>query len=179
MKPAVLLFTLALCAGAQTAIRPVASVAPAQMKPIERQSLLKLEQQFDDKVSALGGLDHCLLLGNTRAIHLPGFGVVFTAELDLIQTPGLTPMRPRFSPDELAKIHKRKTDRLPLLYQAMKDTMVAIAAALPTMPAEEKIVLAVRLDYRPYEDTANLPGQVLMTANRAGAAAGDIRVELQ
>jgi hypothetical protein len=41
------------------------------------------------------------------------------------------------------------------------------------------MVLAVRLYYGTWEDTTGMPGQVIMRANRANAAAGIIETEEQ
>ena len=127
----------------------------------------------------MGGADPFDLLGNTRGIYLAGYGVVFTTELSLIRTPGYSPMRQSFSKDEIAKVRKRKLDRLPVLRLAMKDMITAVGSALAAMPANEKIVLAVRLEYLPYEDTAGLPAQVVMSATRAAAMASAIQVDEQ
>ncbi len=182
MKPAVLIIALALTASAQTAIQPVAAVVPQQQQqknPIPRQKILDVEKAFDEKLNATGASDPFDLLGNTRGIYLPGYGVVFTTELSLIRTPGYSPMRQSFSKDDIAKVRKRKLDRLPLLRLAMKDMVTAAGGALATMPANEKIVLAVRLEYLPYEDTNGLPGQIVMSATRAAAVGSAIQVDEQ
>ena len=51
-------------------------------------------------------------------------------------------------------------------------------ALLEDLPAvgRDQLVVGVRLMYRPWEDTKDLPGQIVMRADRQG---GNIRTELQ
>jgi hypothetical protein len=50
------------------------------------------------------------------------------------------------------------------------------AAAFTQLPANQQMVLVVRLYYGPWEDTTGMPSQVMMRADRA-AAAGKIETE--
>ena len=45
------------------------------------------------------------------------------------------------------------------------------------MPESERIVLAVRFWYQTWEDQTRLPSQILMTADRKSAMAGNIKEE--
>jgi len=44
--------------------------------------------------------------------------------------------------------------------------MLAMASSLDGVPPHERIVLGVTLFYRKWEDTANLPSQIIMQAER-------------
>ncbi|HWB85004.1 MAG TPA: hypothetical protein VG675_12740 [Bryobacteraceae bacterium] len=125
-----------------------------------------LERGFDNTLIGTGGGDPIDLLGATRGLYLPGYGVVFTTEVSLINTPTLNPFRQHITKEEAANVHKRKIEHLPLLEQAMRNMMVHSATLLESVPSGEKIVLAVRILYLPWEDTSGLPGQIVMTANR-------------
>ncbi len=177
MKPVLLLTLLAMAADAQTAIRPAASMTSIQSKAISRQILGQLESDFDAKIGNRADADEFELLGNTRGVQLPGYGVVFTAELDLVHTPGPSPMGLNLSPQRIQQIHAQKLKNLQRLYLAMKEFMTGAGKALSALPPDQKIVFAVRLDYRSYEDLAGLPAQAYMSATRADAAAGTVQLE--
>ena len=57
--------------------------------------------------------------------------------------------------------------------------MKTAAMALIQVPEGQQFVLAVRLDYLPWEDTTGLPGQIVMKADRKSALAGDVQTEEQ
>jgi hypothetical protein len=85
----------------------------------------------------------------------------------------------KIPPEEVAKIHQRKLDHLPLLRKTMQGMWRDAATALTSMPDSEQIVLAVRLLYQPWEDTTGLPGQIVMKGARKAALTGDIETEEQ
>ena len=106
------------------------------------------------------------LLGNTRGVYLDGFGVVFSLELNLIVTPNLSPFHPVMTKQEIAGVHDRKVQRLPLLRQNMRQMLVASAVSLENLPSQEQVVLAVSLFHYSWEDTSGIPGQIVMRAER-------------
>ena len=146
------------------------STAPATSGPsagrIGLRSFDVLDKNFDAELKTVGGNDPIDLLGGTRGLYLDGYGVVFTTEVSLIFTPTISPFRQQITPEEAANVHKRKLAQLPLLRKAMQRMMLASAAGLDSVPANQQIVLAVQMFYLPWEDTTGLPGQILMRADR-------------
>jgi hypothetical protein len=145
-----------------------AAVAASPDAPrVSRTALAAVEKNFDARIERAIIDNPLLLLGTTRGVYLPGYGAVFTAELNLITLPAFTPFRPQFTKEELAKIRTKKIERLPLLKQLMQETMVGAAASLDAVPPNEHIAVGVSLFYhRSWEDTTGLPSQVIMEASK-------------
>jgi hypothetical protein len=173
---ALLLFTAPVWA--QAPLKPV--VAPSPERPgVARKVFTELESNMDYKFRVANDKDPFDLLGLTRGLYLPGYGAVVTTELSLIVTPTINPFKLKIPPEEVAKIHQRKLDHLPLLRKTMQGMWRDAATALTSMPDSEQVVLAVRLLYQPWEDTTGLPGQIVMKGARKSALTGDIQTEEQ
>ncbi len=162
------------------------SAGPAADRPrAVRQSLATLERIFDSRIERQSIEDPFLLLGTTRGVYLEGYGAVLTAEVNLVTGPAITPFRPSLSKEDIARLHAKKQQRLPLLRQVMRDLLLDAAGSLDAVPPEEQIVLAVTLFYYSWEDRTGLPGQILMQAQRQqllalkqrGAAAAEAAIQ--
>lgn len=154
MRAAALAVLLCLC------------VISAQPAKVRRASVAAMEKSFDQSLLRLGD-NPFILVGNTRGLHLAGYGAVFTAEINLVMGPTLSPFRQTILPEDIARLHERKMERLPHLRRTMRDMLLSAAASLDDVPSTERIVLGVRLMYLPYEDTAGLPANILMQGERA------------
>jgi hypothetical protein len=181
-RAALALVLLAPAAVAQNASIARASVAPAPIPAtrIPQLMLKNLETIFDSRLAALDPKDPIDMLGTTRGLYVPGFGTVFTTEISLIVSPGLFPVAgPRYTPELRAQVHQRKAAQIPKLQETMKDMVKVTALTLVPMPDDQRIVLAVRLRYLSEEDTAGLPAQIVMTADKKSAQLGDIKTEIE
>jgi hypothetical protein len=152
---AVLLMALALPLGA------------AQPPDLKRAPLTPIERALDNCIGGTTADDPADILGSTRGLYLEGYGAVFTTEVSLVYTPGLSPFRQKVTADEVKRMHDRKQKRVPLLRQAMREMLMSAANALSSLPPREQIVVAVRFLYLPWEDTTGLPSQLVMQADRA------------
>ena len=141
------------------------SLGAAAVK-VPRSVLAVLEKNFDQRMERYIVEDPFFLLGTTRGVYLDGYGAVFTCEVNLITGATITPFRPRFTKEEIARLRQKKLDRLPRLRQAMRDMLVSSATALTTMPEQEQVVVGVSLFYFSWEDASGLPLQILMQASR-------------
>lgn len=200
MRPLLVLLA-AIPAFAQVAARPPAPTAaavapspapivpgqprPAAAKPgavkIPLSSFVYIERTFDARLAGMsadnaGSVD---LLGATRGIYLEGYGVVFTTELGLVQTPTINPFNTTITEAQKQRVHSAKITRLPTLRKAVLEAVKNIAVTLNQVPDDQQIVLAVRLDYSSWEKTAGLPGLILAKADRRDALAGNIGIEEQ
>jgi hypothetical protein len=137
---------------------------PSTHARITRAALGTVEKTFDGRLAYT--TDAFDLLGTTRGVYLEGYGVVFSTELNLIVSPNLSPFHTSFSKIEIARIHDRKVERLPLLKQKMREMLVASAASLENLPPSEQVVLAVSLFHYSWEDYSGLPSQIVMQAER-------------
>ena len=183
MKP-LLVVLLALPAWSQINVKPASTeVAPHVFVPVGNiapQTFVDLEKRFDTELSGIGGVNDPLdVLGGTRGIYLEGYGAVFTAEASLIITPTISPFRKTITEDEKRAVHLRKLERVEPLKRAMADMLKTAATTLAQVPANQQIVLAVRLLYLPWEDTTGLPAQIMMKADRTSAMAGRLLTEVQ
>jgi hypothetical protein len=148
----------------------LAAMMPATepSKPrVPRSSLVPLESSFDVRITRPGQEDPFDLLGNTRAVYLAGYGLVLSAEVNLITTPPITPFRPAVSKEDIANLHRRKLAKLEVLKKAMRELMVAAASSVGPLPPGEQVVVAVTLFYYSWEQRAGLPSQILMQAPKA------------
>jgi hypothetical protein len=191
MRTAAALLSLAVAAAwGQIAPQPVRAVSnraappdmpnPVKGMKIAPQTFTLLEKRFDNELAAIGGPNDPIdLLGATRGLYLNGYGAVFTTELSLIITPTVNPFRKEITKEEAARVHQRKLERLPVLKRAMAEMMRNSAMTLVQIPDSQQIVLAVRLLYLPYEDTTDLPAQVLMSATRREVLNGSVKTEDQ
>lgn len=182
MKPAFALLLLSLtpawCQLAKPAALPGSNLTAPKAGRIPAQAIGELERAFNDRLVSMADVNERVdLLGDTRGVQLEDYGVVFTAEVSLVITPGLMPGRPKIPPEMAARVHKLRVERMPLLKVAMKEMMAIMAASLTQIPASQRIVLVVRLYYGAWEDTNGMPAQVIMRADRASAAAGKVETE--
>jgi hypothetical protein len=139
---------------------------PMQPPRVTRGALAALESNFDQRFEKFNIADPFDLLGTTRGVYLEGYGVVFSAELNLVVTANPSPFRPPFTKQDIARLHAHKLERLPLLKQTMREMLVSAAASLESLPPNEQIVLAVTLFHYSWEDSSGLPGQIVMQAQR-------------
>lgn len=133
---------------------------------ITRAALAGLEKSFDSRIARGNTPDSFDLLGPTRGVYLEGYGVVFSTELNLIVSPNLNPFHQSFTKMEIARIHDRKMQRLPLLQQSMREMLVSSAVALENLPPSEQVVVAVTLFHYSWEDASGMPSQIVMQAER-------------
>jgi hypothetical protein len=126
-----------------------------------------MEQSFDKRVLTASTDSPFDLLGTTRGVYLGGYGAVFTAEVNLMVTTNITPFLQKIPKDYVVKVHTQKLQRVPLLKQTMRESMLAMASSLDGVPPSENIVLGVSLVYfTKWEDTTGLPSQIIMQAER-------------
>ena len=179
MKIAAVVFLVAPL-WAQAPLKTAAVVNPPTERPNGmRQVVTSLENHLNDQITAVGGADPVYILGLNRGLYLQGFGAVYTAELDLVQTPRPLPFQKEISKETAVKVHTRKLQNLALLKKAMHDMWIDAASTLNSIPDPEQVVLAVRLFYQPWEDTTGLPVQIIMKGPRKAAIAGGIQTEEQ
>jgi hypothetical protein len=168
-------------APAQRVLIPSSAAVTAAPAHIPQGMLRSLEKVFDGRLEAMDSKDPLDWWGRggTRGLYIEGYGAVFTTELSLIVTPSVNPFRPTISDELKVQVHQRKLAHLPPLEGLMKDLMKESAATLAPLPDDQKIMFAVRLRYLPWEDTKDLPAQILMTADKKSAILGDIKTKVE
>jgi hypothetical protein len=141
----------------------LAGAAAAQTQ-VSRVSLSAMEASFDRRVQSVDVTDPFILLGTTRGLYLNGYGAVFTAEVNLVASAVVSPFRPAFTKQEIARIRQKKHDRVTVLKEHMRNALIGAAASLDGVLPNEQIVFGVTLFYFKWEDRAGLPSQVVMQA---------------
>ena len=177
------LLLLALSPAWAQVAKPAAMISPSEAAKLVRLSASKmaeLEKSFDGRLLTLFDANEpAELMGDTRGLQLDGYGLVFTTDVSLLVTPSISPFQREIPREVQARIHQRRLERLPALKVAMKEMLRNMAATTSQLPATQQMVLAVRLYYGTWEDTTGMPGQVIMRASRANAAAGIVETEEQ
>lgn len=142
-----------------------ASMAATGASGVTRASVAALERSFDHRLKSevLEG-DTFSLLGWTRGLYIEGFGVVYSAEVQLAPIPGISPFHPEQTKQDWARVRQKKLQRLPALRSAMKQMMLDCASSLDGVPAQEQVVLGVSLTTHPNEDSHGVPAQIVMQA---------------
>ena len=176
----VMFLLAATCAFAQAPLKVVAvNPSPATAASgSPRQAIADAEKRLDSKLDQVGGKDRVYMLGLTRGLYLQGYGAVFTAELDLIESPRPNPFRQQIGPQEAAGVRQRKLQNLAALRKSLRDLWADATSLLGSIPDTEQVVLAVRLLYQPWEDTSGFPSQIVVRGPRKASPAS-IQVEEQ
>ena len=144
----------------------LASGSAAPQRPrVTRADLVGVEKKFDRAIPSMDVSDPYDLLGMTRGIYLPGYGVVFTTELNLVVTT-ISPFVPELKVSDIERLHRKKLAKVPVLKQSMRKMLIDAAAELDGVPPSEQIVLGVTLFYRQFEIKDDLPRQIVMQAPR-------------
>jgi hypothetical protein len=136
----------------------------AQRSVPSRGEISAMERSFDQRLQRFSIDTPMELLGMTRGLYLTGFGAVFTAEVNLVQTPGISPFRPTISKEDIARIKAAKVKRLPELKTMMREMMLTSAGSLDRLPLDEQMVLGVSLFYNSWEESAGMPRMITMQA---------------
>lgn len=140
--------------------------ATAAAPAVNRDVIEALENKFDRSIETFDINDPFYLLGNTRGVYLENYGVVFTAELNLVGGASVTPFRPEFTAEQKEQLREKKVGRLAVLRTMMRDMMVDSATAIEAVPPGEQIVVGTSLFYYSWESRSGLPSQILMQTRR-------------
>ncbi len=103
----------------------------------------------------------------TRGIYLPGYGAVFSVEVNLVPMANPSPFRRSYTSEEIGDLNVRKRAALEPLRRRMREILIREGPALTDLPPDLQVTLAVSLFHFPWEDRSNLPSQVVIGASRA------------
>lgn len=145
----------------------LAAIAATAAGPsISRESLQGLERAVDVRLENMITDDPFSILGFTRGVYLDGYGVVLTAEIELVPSAAPNPFRPRYTKDQIAKLKEKKKVRISFLKENMHSMLTEAANSLSALPPEENIALAITIPYFTWEDSEGMPRQILVIAPR-------------
>lgn len=141
---------------------------PAQRATPSRGEFEAMERSFDDRLRRFNIDSPIEVLGLTRGLYLSGYGAVFTSEVNLVQTPGVSPFRPTLTKEDVARVRAAKLKRIPELKTLMRQMLISSAGSMDRLPMEERMVLGVFLFYNSWEDSTGMPQRITMQAPRRG-----------
>ncbi len=144
----------------------LALCALLQAASVSRTTIAGAEESLNRRLKALVPGEPYLVLGEAHGVYLDNFGAVFTASVNLVEGPNVSPFRQAISPKERADLRQRKLDRLPKLRDVMREALIVSAGMLDTVPINEQIVVSVTLPRYHWEDAAGVPSQIVMQASR-------------
>lgn len=167
-----ILLSLAVAGAALLAAQPPKPVAAkaesvqVESTGVKRAAMQAIEKGIDARFDLVNASDPIDLLGNTRGVYLPGYGVVLTSEVALVKVAGISPFHQTFSAEERERARARKLRALPKLRDMMRAALLSAGTDLRSVPLNENIVFAVTLFSYFFEDTNGLPSQIVMQATR-------------
>ena len=138
--------------------------APSLMS---RSNLRTIENRLNRALAQTIADDPFELLSAVQSVHIPGFGVVFTTELDLLASARPNPFgRPIPTGKDLEALRDKKRVRIGFLKERMQQILMQTAGELETVGPDETIVIAVSIPHYSFMGANNLPQQVVMYAKK-------------
>jgi hypothetical protein len=108
------------------------------------------------------------LLQDVKGIYLPGYGVAFHMEANLIVMRTLSPWEVRpYTEEELRQTRQAKLERIERLKEQVCQLLLERGTELSAIPPTQHIAVAVHLFNMPMERTEGLPAQVVVEVSRA------------
>jgi hypothetical protein len=136
-----------------------------------RAVLREAELRFDNLIQKQWPEDPNILLGTSRAIYIEGYGVVMTAEVNLVTGPTVSPFNPNISKESIARHRDTKLQRLPKLKELVKTGAATARTWFPEVADNDNLVVGITLLKYSWEDPAGLPSQLIATTQRKKDAA--------
>lgn len=129
-------------------------------------NLKSISRVIDERVQQMTARAPFVLLGTTRGAYLPGYGAIFSLEVNLVPVAGLSPFRPAYTPQEIQNLNRQKREKIGTLRAGLRPLLAEQAAGLSQIPPGEKVALIVSLFNFHWEDTTGLPAQIVLQATR-------------
>jgi hypothetical protein len=140
------------------------TLAAAERTGPTRQELAAVEKSLDGGIRRLDPNEPYDLLGFTRGVYVPGYGVVLSAEVNLVIT-FISPFSPPPKGVRLTQLREKKLRRLGPMREWMRRALVEAASALD-LPPNDQVVLGITFFYRGFEERQGLPAQIVMRCSR-------------
>ncbi|MEP6715369.1 MAG: hypothetical protein ABJC09_07325 [Terriglobia bacterium] len=130
-------------------------------------SLKRAELSINDKFQSDIN-DPYDLMGTARGVYVPGYGVVFTVEMNVITVPQLmvSPFSPPPTTADLLKLNERKVRKIAVLRDAMRSLMLNVSQSLPGLAPGENIMMEAFLFNWSWENVKGVPHRIVLAVNR-------------
>jgi hypothetical protein len=129
----------------------------------KRDQLNPLEKGFAQSLTA----SQMRILGYPSAINIDGFGVVYTAEVNLSYSPIADPFQQTFSPQVKARTQNTEQLQLPILRNEMRQLLLRTSEALDALPMNEQIVVGVKISQQAWQDRGGVPQEIVMQGQKS------------
>lgn len=136
------------------------AISAAQTPRVNRTLLTQIERDLDQRIFRIWNDNPMAVTGLSRGVYLPGFGIVFSVEMNMVTAPGGGLMGMPLTDADKVALQKKKVERLPQLKAAMKEILVAVAEKLDPVPANEQVVIAMILPRYTWEEASGVPIQL-------------------
>ena len=137
------------------------ALALALMSGPNQVDLDGVEKSFDERLKRM--MDSPLQLQDwTNGVYIPGYGLVFTARVELVLTAGTSAFHPAVTQAEKEQTTQANQKRLPVLKQTMRD-FLSSSREFGKLPSNESVTLSVKIFCKPGYPRTGLPDRVVMT----------------
>jgi len=157
---AVLVVGIALAAGGGLATAREGSTEGR----VTRALLASFEHDFLTRMAAAWKVETHLFIDPPRAFYVDRFGIVMTSVVTLEPGFGLALFRGAPNKGEIADYRGRVLQRLPVLRQQMKDSLLESAPRFRTLNATDRMAVAVSVYHFEPEDTQGIPSEIVIQA---------------
>jgi hypothetical protein len=132
----------------------------ADYSPVRAQTFA-FEKQFSERALALWGDDRYMFFLLPQAYFVDHFGILLTTDLNL--APGPVPLfRGPITKQEIAAHKRIVLERIPKFRQFLKSELMDAAAMFPNEPETGRLSIAVTIYHFTWEDTADIPTQIVV-----------------
>jgi hypothetical protein len=152
---AVAVAAVALCAGVAYGDRPGVSKA----------MIFAWGEEFGGKIRAIDKEWPFSFVDPPCAYSVDNFGILMTSEISLATGYGPTMFGP-VRPEQIKDHHHKVLERLPLLREQMKVALFDGAARFGPLDENERLAVAVTVYHFVWEDTTELPSQIVMQGTK-------------
>ena len=140
--------------------------------PVDRMPLFELEKRFEGHALQLWGDDRFMFQQFPRAYYVTNFGVLMTAELSVAPGPGPSPFLPPLTRQTIFAHKKVVLERIPKLRALLKTELLDDVSMFPNLPDTERFGIAVTIYHISWEDTADVPTQIVVQGTKKALTAG-------
>jgi hypothetical protein len=146
------------------AIAIFGAATPSRMS---RSSLRMVEKQLETALVQAVREEPFELLSAAQSAYLPGYGLVFTTELDLLAFARPNPFgRAEPTGEALNQLRAKKRLRIGFLTERMRQILIRSADELPKVGPDDNIALAVSIPHYSFLAAKDLPQQIVMYAKK-------------
>lgn len=129
---------------------------------VDRAQTFALEKQFSERALALWGDDRYMFFLRPQAYSVDHFGILLTANMNLVPGPIPLPFRGPITKEEIATHKRAVLERIPRFRQFLKSELIDAAAMFPGGAETDRVGIAVTIYHYSWEDTADIPTQIIV-----------------